>query len=401
MTIWQNLQISLDSLRVNKLRSLLTMIGIVVGVASVVLVVSIGQIGRGSVVSELAKYSPGVFFVTPSFGTTSSTDRTMLSMDDAKQVNRMEGVRIASGSLNLTMESKSKGETITFMMTGASANIVQFYNLKMEAGRFFTAGQQTSRQKVIVVESDYAIHEFGSSEQALHRKVTLDNSKYEIIGVFKSDKSLLAGLSGKSYSAYMPYDSLPLQKNSANKKIDTLMVIADSVDPAQSDLVSKAVVKHLSRENQGKVSDYEVQKVEDFQQSLDLIFNMLQILIGSIAGISLLVGGIGVMNIMLVSVTERTREIGTRKAIGATPGLILQQFMMEAIILCFIGGVVGVLIGGLGSFAFSLLTSWPFVMSAWTVAVAFGFSASVGLFFGWYPAKKAANMQPIESLRYE
>ncbi|MFD0695352.1 ABC transporter permease [Paenibacillus sp. GCM10027628] len=399
MSIWKNLWISLDSLRVNKLRSLLTMIGIIVGVASVVLVVSIGQIGKGSVVSELAKYSPGVFFVTPSTNATKA-DKIQMTTADLKQVSRLENVQAASGSLGITMSSKSGNETITFNMTGTFADIVKFYNLKMEAGRFFTLGEQKSRQKVIVVESDYAVSEFGSAEQAVNRKVTLDGNKYEIIGVYKSDKSILSGLSGKNYSAYMPYDAMPLLKEGTNNELDTLMVIADTTQ-MQKDKAGTAITKFLAKAHNAESSDYEVQKVEDFQRNLDVVFNVMQILIGSIAGISLLVGGVGVMNIMLVSVTERTREIGTRKAIGATPGLILQQFMMEAIILCFLGGVVGITIGVLGSLGFSLITKWQFVLSGWTIVIAFGFSTAVGLFFGWYPAKKAANMQPIESLRYE
>lgn len=400
MSIWKNLLISLDSLRVNKLRSLLTMIGIIVGVASVVLVVSIGQIGKGSVVSELAKYSPGVFFVTPSTSATKA-DKIQITMTDLKHVSRLEGVQAASGSLGMTMASKSGDSVITFNVSGTFADIVKFYNLKTEAGRFFTVSEQKSRQKVIVVESDYAISQFGSAEQAVNRKITLDGNKYEIVGVYKSDKSILSGLDGKNYSAYMPYDSLPLLKEGTNNELDSLMVIASTTDPMLKDKAGKAITSHLAKAHNAESVDYEVQKVEDFQRNLDVVFNVMQILIGSIAGISLLVGGVGVMNIMLVSVTERTREIGTRKAIGATPGLILQQFMMEAIILCFLGGVVGISIGVLGSFAFSLITKWQFILSGWTIVIAFGFSTAVGLFFGWYPAKKAANMQPIESLRYE
>ena len=400
MSIWKNLLISLDSLRVNKLRSLLTMIGIIVGVASVVLVVSIGQIGKGSVVSELAKYFPGVFFVTPSMSATKA-DKIQITMTDLKQVSRLEGIQAASGSLGMTMTYKSGDTAITFNVTGTFADIVKFMNLKTESGRFFTVSEQKSRQKVIVVESDYAISQFGSAEQAVNRKITLDGNKYEIVGVYKSDKSILSGLDGKNFSAYMPYDSLPLLKEGTNNELDSLMVIANTTDTMQKDKAGKAITSHLAKAHNAESGDYEVQKVEDFQRNLDVVFNVMQILIGSIAGISLLVGGVGVMNIMLVSVTERTREIGTRKAIGATPGLILQQFMMEAIILCFLGGVVGISIGVLGSFAFSLITKWQFILSGWTIVIAFGFSTAVGLFFGWYPAKKAANMQPIESLRYE
>ncbi len=396
--------ISLDSLRVNKMRSLLTMVGIIVGVASVVLVVSIGQIGRGSVVSELAKYSSGVFFVSPKPGTAKG-DSIELTTNDIREISRLEGVRDATGSLYMTLEAQqlqTSDEKLMFNVTGTFTDFARFYNFKMEAGRMFNINEQKTRQKVIIVESDYAVKAFGSSELAINRKVSFKNgNRYEIVGVFKSDKSLLAGLTGNSYNAYMPYDSMPLLKEGTNYKLSDLMIISDATSTEERDKVERSILKYAAQKHKAEVEDFQIQKVEDFQKSLDMIFNVMQILIGSIAGISLLVGGVGVMNIMLVSVTERTKEIGTRKAIGATPSLILQQFMMEAIILCFIGGMLGIGFGALGSFLFAAITQWEFVLSGGTVVLAFGFSAAVGLFFGWYPAKKAANMQPIEALRYE
>ncbi|MOA28641.1 putative ABC transporter permease YknZ [compost metagenome] len=150
-----------------------------------------------------------------------------------------------------------------------------------------------------------------------------------------------------------------------------------------------------------EASEFLSQTGKDAEQMIASSFGIMQIIIGSIAGISLLVGGIGVMNIMLVSVTERTREIGIRKAIGATPGTIMVQFMIEAVILSFIGGTIGALFGLLLAFIFAIATGWPFVVSIWAMALAFGFSAAVGIFFGLYPANKASKLHPIESLRYE
>ncbi|MMZ63872.1 putative ABC transporter permease YknZ [compost metagenome] len=159
--------------------------------------------------------------------------------------------------------------------------------------------------------------------------------------------------------------------------------------------------KWLADRKNVEPDSYLAETGKDAEKMVSSTFSILQTIIGSIAGISLLVGGIGVMNIMLVSVTERTREIGIRKAIGATPGTIMLQFMIEAVILSFLGGTVGALLGLLAAYAFALISGWPFVVSVWAILLAFGFSAAVGIFFGLYPANKASKLHPIESLRYE
>lgn len=395
MNLWESILLALENVRVNKMRSFLTIIGIVVGVAAVIAVVSIGQAGKSSLVSELGQVADGSFIVIPqSQGATGG-----VTVDDVEQIKRLKGIDAAVGLLTLPAESKKGKETLNFTLNGTNADYTKINNMKLAAGRFFTAGEERSRQKALVVELKYAEAQYGSAAGALNKKVTLNSSVYRIVGVYKPEESLLAGLAGNVYNAFLPIGALP----GAGEVRDVQYIQAKAVQTDEAEVREgvKAVKKLLSQRHNTAASNYIVQTGEETQEAVKSAFNVVQTIIGSIAGISLLVGGIGVMNIMLVSVTERTREIGIRKAIGATPGMIMRQFLVEAVILCFLGGLIGTLIGLIAAGIFSLVTGWPFLVSWWTILLAFGFSAAVGIFFGLYPANKAARMQPIESLRYE
>ncbi|MNO92922.1 putative ABC transporter permease YknZ [compost metagenome] len=209
----------------------------------------------------------------------------------------------------------------------------------------------------------------------------------------------MSGMQGERYTGYAPLLAQPLGEDGDNIRLGMVGGLAAS--PDDLDKTVQDVKEWFAKKKNTEVSQFLSQTGKDAEQMIASSFGIMQIIIGSIAGISLLVGGIGVMNIMLVSVTERTREIGIRKAIGATPGTIMVQFMIEAVILSFIGGTIGALFGLFLAFIFAVATGWPFVVSIWAMALAFGFSAAVGIFFGLYPANKASKLHPIESLRYE
>ncbi|ASS76594.1 ABC transporter [Tumebacillus algifaecis] len=395
MNLWESILLALENVRVNKMRSFLTIIGIVVGVAAVIAVVSIGQAGKSSLVSELGQVAEGSFLVIPQ----SQGETGGLTVDDVEQIKRLKGIDAVVGLLTLPAESKKGKDTVNFMLNGTHADYPKINNLKMVAGRFFSSGEERSRQKSLVVEAKYAEEVFGSAAAAMNKKVTLNSSIYRIVGVYKPEESLLSGLGGKVYNAFLPIGALP----GAGDVRDVQYIQAKAVEKDET-LVReqvKAVKKLLAKRHNTAVANYIAQTGEETQEAVKSAFNVMQTIIGSIAGISLLVGGIGVMNIMLVSVTERTREIGIRKAIGATPGMIMRQFLVEAVILCFFGGLIGTLLGLFAAGIFSLATGWPFLVSWGTILLAFAFSAAVGIFFGLYPANKAARMQPIESLRYE
>lgn len=400
MNLWESLLVAFDNVRVNKMRSFLTIIGIVVGVAAVIAVVSIGQAGKSSVVSDLSQFDQNAFLALPNFqAVQGQEEKAAITLDDMEAIRRMEGVDAVAGTLQIPVEAQLGRTTSKFTVTGTTSEATEVQNIKLSAGRFFSKGEERARQKVVLVESAFAEQEYGSVEGALNRKLKLGGKVFRIIGVTETQESMLQ-FGEKMWQAVMPITAVPAGDETLNK-VSTIFVkadarAADDLTPLMAD-VRKLLAKRHNLPNNA----YQTQSTADLQASVSSVFNILQTIVGSIAGISLFVGGIGVMNIMLVSVTERTREIGIRKAIGATPGAIMTQFLVEAVILSFIGGLLGTLVGLGAAGIFSLITDWPFLISWWTILLAFGFSAAVGIFFGLYPANKAARMQPIESLRYE
>jgi len=399
MTLFENLAIALDNLRGNKMRSFLTIIGIVVGIAAVVTVVSIGQAGQSSIVADIAKYGEGYFVVLPS-GDGGATDTDLLvTSADLERIRKLDGVAAAAGTTQQGMTTTVRSTEYRLDVTGAPAEYAELANVTYAAGGFFSSAEERARQRVLVVEEKFATEAFGGAQAAINQRLKFGGRVYRIVGVFETEESLLSGLGGQVYSAYAPIGALP--GASGSYRFGYVEVKANTGDREELKAVVDGVKELLAQRHNAEPSDYLSQTGEEAQQQVSQVFSILQIIIGSIAGISLFVGGIGVMNIMLVSVTERTREIGIRKAIGATPGLIMAQFMIEAVILTLLGGMIGAGVGLLASWAFSIATQWPFLVSWWALLLAVGFSTVVGIFFGLYPASKAARMQPIESLRYE
>jgi putative ABC transport system permease protein len=398
MSIWEYITVAFENLRLNKMRSFLTIIGIVVGVAAVVTVVSIGEAGKSSVLSEISQYGDGFFVVYPNYAMMNAQNDISITIRDIDQIKKMDGISTISGLVTLTLEAKFDREKANFTVNAGSSDLFKQENVKLVAGRFYNEAENRAKQKVVVVESAFADKFYNGAANTINRKLIMDGKLYRIIGVYKKEASLLS-FGGEQYSAYMPLNSVPAGLEGGRVDIlqaDTSLGDADKV----AELIAE-VKKLLAKRHNVEVRAYMSQTGAEAQAQISSVFNILQTVIGSIAGISLLVGGIGVMNIMLVSVTERTREIGIRKAIGATPGAIMGQFMIEAVILSFLGGLLGALLGLLASSIFALATGWPFLVSWWAILLAFFFSAAVGVFFGLYPANKASRLQPIEALRYE
>ncbi|MBM6997561.1 ABC transporter permease [Paenibacillus sp. DXFW5] len=399
MSIWESILVALDNLRMNKLRSFLTMIGIVFGVAAVVTVVSIGQAGQSSIMSEMSNYEDGYFLIYPNYNNGEPDDNTYFRQRELAEIRKLPGVRYVSASSSYGMTSKFKKDDLQFSVTGTTSESPKLQKIDMVAGRFFNSQEERARQKTIVVEAKYADKVFGSAQGAIGRKIQLSGGLFRIVGVYKVQESLMSGMGGERYSAYAPITAMPTDGEGPSDRLGMIEVLPTS--PERMDETVESIKSWLADRKNVSKDAYVSESAKDAEQMIKSTFSILQTIIGSIAGISLLVGGIGVMNIMLVSVTERTREIGIRKAIGATPGTIMLQFMIEAVILSFFGGTLGALLGLLAAWVFALISGWPFVVSVWAILLAFGFSAAVGIFFGLYPANKASKLHPIESLRYE
>ncbi|URN94806.1 MAG: ABC transporter permease [Candidatus Pristimantibacillus lignocellulolyticus] len=399
MNIWETIRLAFDNVRVNKLRSLLTMIGIVFGVAAVVTVVSIGQAGQKSVMDTMSSYKPGYFLIYPDATDTSNYPNAMFRINDIKEINKLSSISHAAVSQFYNLEGKNKLDKVKFSVTATTADIVKMINMNMIAGRYLQAQEVSTRQKVIVIDKEAATKLFGSPEQAIQRKINFEQGQFKVIGVYDAKKSVLGNIGGEQFFAYIPLEALPTANDGTSSRFDYLEVTA--ADPTNIERAIKDLSSLMAERHHVPLSIYQSVTAQENEQMITSTFGIIQLIIGSIAAISLIVGGIGVMNIMLVSVTERTREIGIRKAIGATPNAIRIQFLIESMLLSFIGGVVGILFGLLASYIYSIASGWPYVISIKAIVIAFVFSSSVGVFFGFYPANKASKLHPIEALRYE
>ena len=323
-------------------------------------------------------------------------------MDDAKALTD-RGTKIAavqpemSGQLQVSYLNKNTNTSIV----GTTANYREVRKYEMQLGRFFTNAEDRSNQRVAVVGPS-VIDNLGlqSPEAIVGENIRVRGIQFEVIGVFKS-KGQASPFSNPDDQVLIPINTARFRVLGSNR-IRSISVLA----PTEADIPETMadIQKILRREHKlrvGKDDDFNIRNQADFLNTLGETTQVFSLLLAGIAAVSLLVGGIGIMNIMLVSVTERTREIGIRKALGATKLNILFQFLIEAVVLCLLGGTIGIVVGGAGATIFTRTMGWSTEIGAQSVLIAFGFSAMVGVVFGVYPARRAAGLDPITALRYE
>lgn len=402
MNIIENFKMALDSIISNKMRSFLTMLGIIIGISSVIAIVSLGQGGQKTITSEFEKI--GSSSVTISVRTANASTSDYITEEDVSQIKeRLPMVKYATPVLqkrgNIVSEKASK----SVVLIGGSEDLKQLQNIEMLYGRYYNASETLEGKAVAIIDQVSAKALFGY-EDAVGKIVTVGpktgTKKATIIGISKSQFDTF-GMSDENMPvmAYVP-TRFVMQLFPNDTLISSVMITSD--DKKNIEAAGITTIKLL--ENRHGNREREIYKAENVLKQLDQVNKVLGIFtafIGAVAAISLIVGGIGVMNIMLVSVTERTREIGIRKAIGATTKTILLQFLTESVIITLIGGIIGMILGialayGLGTFANITPVVSPMVIVGTII-----FSSAVGIFFGIYPAKKAADLDPIEALRYE
>lgn len=391
MNLLESIRVALEGIMVSKLRSFLTTLGIVIGIAAVIAVVAIGQGGRAVLMSEMEKIGTNIFAIYIDWRSEKQITGREFDLSDVAMIkDKTPSVTRLSPRNQVMGDIRGPKDKKYAQITGVTSDYPYIRNFNMKQGRFFTEEDDSGKRRVAVIDEDLAGQVFGRAE-ALGSKITLGNTPFLVVGVVAKEESAL-GFS-ENPSVYIPIQVWQVMFNDQIQMLEGSAVSKEKVEEAMNQAVKLLERRHR---DPGK---YTGASMEQEMQAANKITGIMTLIIGAIAGISLFVGGIGVMNIMLVSVTERTREIGIRMALGARRRDILVQFLIEAVMLCLLGGVIGMALGIGGAYLIAKIAKWPPLVSWWTALLAFAFSAAIGVVFGILPANKAARLNPIEALR--
>ncbi len=402
--IWEYIKIALMNIKNNKGRSVLTMLGIIIGISSVIMIISIGNGVSGEINSELDALGSGQLYIYIDGGTDENTIAfTAEDIDYIKE--KVPNVKGATLSYSYWGTVQGPKGTIEAQVTAGTADLQYTENDPIIKGSFFTEGDYLSANRVCVLTESGAKAMFGNTDVVgMSFDLTLYGTTQEltIIGVRQDNASTFINMGGGDQRTNIQIPATVMSGSFGfwMEEFYEILVVADS--PAASAEVASQTVKLMeSKYNIRGENQIAVQSFADVSEQMNSILGTVTLFISMVAAISLLVGGIGVMNIMLVSVTERTREIGIRKALGARTGSILTQFLAEAGIITLIGGIIGIVLGYLGAVLVCSLVGFSAEVEVLTILLATAFSSAVGIFFGIYPARKAARLSPIEALRHE
>lgn len=403
--LWEMLQVAWDSLMANKLRSALTTLGVLIGVAAVITMLAIGQGAREQQLQFIQQMGANVVLVFPGqfrrgavgFGMGSVQNLTMHDVEALSKGNALILQVAAEVRRGAQVVYRQKNTNTTIAGVTANYPIVRAY--RVEKGRFFTEQEDTAGARVAVLGQTVVANLFGENANPVGKTIRVNSVPFKVIGV----------LAKKGALGPMDLDDqimIPL-RTAMYRLFGTEYLNTISVQIVRNEFVTAAmqeierILRRTHRLPPNKPSDFAMRTQAEWEQLAEQTSRLFITLLLSIASVSLIVGGIGIMNIMLVSVAERTREIGVRKAIGAKPSDIQLQFLLEAVVLSLVGGGLGIFFGIVASYAIGKVAGWTIVISPLSILLAFGFAAAVGIFFGYYPARKAAKLEPVEALRYE
>ncbi len=403
MTLKRILRVAWEGLTLNKVRSFLTTLGVIIGVASVIIMLAVSAGTEAEIADEINSLGANLIIVSPARGIPGAAKTFVL--DDAYAIEE-EVVGISGISAEQTPPPQDvKGNNVLLediAIVGTTADLPEVRDYTVAEGRYFTAEENDREIKLAVLGAGIAEDLFGE-QSALGQNVTIGSTKFTVIGVMES-KGVVSDVDYDG-RVYIPIgvvnDKFMSMSPLGGERVRTIYVKAESQDKIESVITQITALLAERHDVEPNNADFSVQTQQDIISTQEATTEAFRSLLAWVAGISLVVGGIGIMNIMLVSVTERTREIGLRMALGARPRDVLLQFLIEAVILSLVGGIIGVLIGVGGSYLFGEFGGMRTEIVALSIPLAFGAAAIVGIFFGYYPATRAAQLDPIVALRHE
>lgn len=403
---WESVLIAFEGLKANKLRAILTMLGIIIGVGAVIAMVSLGLGMQEKVQNSIASLGSNLLIVSPGASSSPGSVRsaagskiTLTNQDAQAIAKEISGVKHVAPSVSSNYQLIYGSQNWNSTVQGATAELLAIRDFKIASGTFFTTSDESARARVAVIGQTVVTNLFGNVSP-VGQTIRIGKAPFRVIGVLESK--------GQSSMGQDQDDTVIIPLTTAQERLigvtylNTISVQAESdkvIDKVQEDITTLLRTRHhLSAKAD---DDFSVRDLTALMSTMKETTGTLTLFLGSVAAISLLVGGIGIMNIMMVSVTERTREIGIRKALGATFNNILLQFIIEAIVISVTGGILGIFLGVIAAHVISLVAGWNTVISSVAIIAAFSVSVMIGLFFGIYPARKAAQLDPIDALRYE
>jgi putative ABC transport system permease protein len=402
MLIAETVRISLASIRGNLFRAMLTMLGIIIGVGAVITMVALGTGAQRAIDQQMAALGGDILSIQSSawFSRGVARDQQTLTTDDASAL-AISAVHVAAivPEINSRFQMKYGNKNLSLSTIGTTPNYPAVHGFELAFGRFFSAADEAARRRVVVLGSEIPGMLGVESAGIVGQTLQIRSISFDVVGVMKSKGS--TGWRNPDDDIWIPLSTAQFRVT-GNEFVQTIS--AQVSEASTIPMAMLEIERVLRREHgilPGKDNDFAIMNRKQFAESRQAATQVFTYLLAGIAGVSLVVGGIGIMNIMLVTVTERTREIGVRKALGATKGNILLQFLVESTILCILGGLLGLLLGASASALLAKYAGWQTVVTSSSALMAFGFSAAVGMVFGIWPAKRAASLDPIEALRHE